>query len=103
MCNKNNNRNLRRKKVKLWYVNFMKEQKCAHCGIDDHRVLTWHHLDPDKKFDRIANMLSCYSIKSILAEISKCICLCRNCHAIEEYETNGKVRKKELPAATFDI
>jgi len=45
--------------------------------------LTFHHLDPKKKITEVAKMES-WSFPKIVAEISKCVVLCRNCHPIAD-------------------
>lgn len=53
---------------------------CVCCGYNRcSRVLTFHHLDPDKK-DKTIKELSMASWKRIVKEVKKCILLCANCH-----------------------
>ena len=59
--------------------------KCQQCGIDDHRVMEFHHRDPSKKDNSISSMLT-HSWKRIVREIEKCDVLCANCHRILHYE-----------------
>jgi len=94
---------LRRIKIRSWYDAIMKDQRCAHCGNSDTRVLEWHHLDPDKKDLSIARMLSRRSYSSILAEIQKCICLCANCHRILHACEKGKIRHNKWTGPSLDI
>lgn len=80
-----NNRNINRREK---WKNFMKDKKCNKCGFNDPRALQWHHLDPNNKSFNITT--SVYSRKhswtDILNEISKCECLCANCHFITHSE-----------------
>jgi len=80
-----NNRNINRREQ---WKNFMKNKKCNKCGFNDTRALQWHHLDPSTKLFNIAT--SVYSRKhawvDIMNEISKCECLCANCHFITHSE-----------------
>jgi len=94
---------LRREAMSIWYVNILKTKCCAHCGNKDYRTFDWHHLDPNKKDKAISKMLSRSSKEKILAEMSKCIVLCKNCHAILHYEEKGKIRKKKWNGPVFDI
>jgi hypothetical protein len=72
--------------VRQKYKEFMKKQKCNRCSCDNSRMLEWHHKDVTKKTHNIARMLSNqYAWKSILLEIKKCECLCRNCHHLETH------------------
>ena len=76
-----NNRNTNRRE--LW-KDFMKDKQCIKCGFNDPRALQWHHVDPKNKSFNVAT--SVYSRKhswtDIMNEISKCECLCANCHFI---------------------
>lgn len=44
--------------------------RCQHCGIDDHRLLTVHHKDRNRKNNDITNL----------------VLLCWNCHALEHWK-----------------
>ena len=56
--------------------------KCAKCGYDRcGAALDFHHINPDEKDERIAQMISNrYSLDKIYEEIKKCVVLCANCH-----------------------
>lgn len=45
--------------------------------------LTFHHVDPSQKEIEVAKMHS-WSYEKIVAEINKCIVLCRNCHPLAD-------------------
>ena len=52
---------------------------CVKCGESRPYVIDFHHIDPkDKKFN--VGKAKTYSQQTLLKEISKCVCLCRNCH-----------------------
>lgn len=55
---------------------------CSRCGITLECVLDFHHLDPAEK-DPGYRSLRCWGWKRIVAELAKCVLLCKNCHAIE--------------------
>lgn len=69
------------KRKKRW-ENFMKTQKCSRCGISDHRVLQWHHIDPSTKTMTIGAQARQGKWDQIMEEVKKCICVCANCHFI---------------------
>lgn len=73
---------------RIQWKDFMSKQKCNRCGIDDNRVLQWHHIDPSTKSFNISS--SVYSRNKswdlIMKEIEKCECLCANCHFITHAE-----------------
>ena len=54
---------------------------CMDCGLDDVRVLEWHHR-PDEKFCFRLGKVGTQSEARIAAEIAKCDPLCANCHKI---------------------
>jgi|LakMenEpi03Aug12_release.lakeMendotaPanAssembly.Ray.scaffolds.fasta_scaffold515497_5 L-lysine 2,3-aminomutase len=107
MCNsKNYLRKLDRQAVRKKYDEYMKDKKCVHCGNDDISVLEWHHLDPSQKDANVPNLAGRYKWERVLAEIMKCICLCRNCHKKEHDRNKGnykyKVKKIFLPLPFLD-
>lgn len=76
----------RRDKNYNQYYSFMKDKKCNRCGYSDYRALVWHHIDPTMKESDISDMVrSGRQWDFILEEISKCECLCQNCHHIEHH------------------
>lgn len=66
---------------------------CVRCGYNKSMAaLTFHHPDNNKEFG-IASKGHTKSFDRLVAEASKCVLLCANCHA-EEHEAldgNGKV------------
>lgn len=56
---------------------------CVKCGEDRKCAIDFHHIDPTTK----TVTLSSPSIgkSTILQEVKKCICLCKNCHAEFHY------------------
>jgi L-lysine 2,3-aminomutase len=72
----------RRQAVKQWfYEEVVSKQSCTECGENHPAVLDFHHLDPEEKENSICDMVcKRFSKKKILAEVSKCIVLCSNCH-----------------------
>jgi len=64
-----------------WFIEFMKTKQCTLCPETESCTLDWHHLNPDTKILEISKMVNkCYSIETIMEEMSKCICICSNCH-----------------------
>lgn len=54
---------------------------CQVCGEVVPVCLDLHHLDPDTKESSIAAMVAMWtSVAAFRAELSKCACLCSNCH-----------------------
>ncbi len=84
-----------RKERRDWYHNLKKELKCERCGINDFRVLDFHHTDPATKEIEVANLANSAAPKErILAEIAKCRVLCSNCHRIEHWEEKESLKVK---------
>ncbi len=54
---------------------------CRACGEIDHSCLDFHHIDPKKKSFSISRRLLKENAARIDDEISKCVVLCKNCHA----------------------
>ena len=57
------------------------EKGCALCDEREACALVFHHRDPDEKDCTIASMGPSVPWSDVLAEISKCVVLCCNCHA----------------------
>jgi hypothetical protein len=72
------------------YLNYKKTLSCNRCGIDDYRVLQFHHKNTDKEYN-ISSKIGQRKLSSLMKEISKCEVLCANCHFIEHYEKRSKV------------
>ena len=67
------------------YREYMSDKICSgiDCGYSDWRSLVWHHTNPYNKKNGVIQLLNKnYAWDFILKEISKCICLCHNCHNI---------------------
>jgi predicted HNH restriction endonuclease len=55
--------------------------KCMICGFDRWpSVLEFHHLDPKKKEDAIAILITRHNKAALESELTKCILVCCNCH-----------------------
>lgn len=73
----------RRSKIREKYDEYMQDKSCKHCGYNDPRSLVWHHIEPSLKKNGVVQLISKrHSWDTILEEITKCICLCHNCHNI---------------------
>jgi hypothetical protein len=65
-------------------LEYKKTLKCEHCGINDHRILEFHHVGT--KDHNISTMVNYgYAWRRIQEEIEKCIALCCNCHRLEHW------------------
>lgn len=63
---------------KNWLRELKSNTKCSICGsnIDIH----FHHTDRDSKIMTVHDMNIWYGKPKVLAEIAKCIPLCKDCH-----------------------
>lgn len=59
-------------------VNFYKSQGCLLCEENCSDCMDFHHVNADKDAN-ISEILQ-YGKRKVLAEISKCVILCSNCH-----------------------
>jgi hypothetical protein len=72
---------LKRNKLRRDFISEYKSQcSCKKCGENRTYVLDFHHINPnEKEFD--LGEATKYSITKLIAELEKCITLCRNCHS----------------------
>ncbi len=90
--NKNKNKYKERIKnntdrIKNWYHDHIKKQKCSVCDENRWWVLDWHHIESSNKNYNISDMIwKSFSINKIKQELSKCICVCSNCHRDIHYK-----------------
>src|SRR5437764_3451277 len=58
---------------------------CRRCGFAEHQAaLQFHHLDPATKAFSLSAQGVTRSLAKARAEVTKCILLCANCHALVE-------------------
>lgn len=60
--------------------------KCVDCGLDDHRVLSFDHVNPKEKSRHVSALMTAKpgSVRWRLLEVEadKCEIRCLNCHHI---------------------
>lgn len=66
-------------------LEYKKTLKCQECGLQDYRVMEFHHIK-DKKYTISLMPNQGYCWETIKKEIDKCIPLCSNCHRIVHYK-----------------
>lgn len=83
-----------RKAATYEYVQEIKSQLCcADCGQQHPATLQFHHLNSEDKMFNVADAVrNGVSLERIKKEISKCIVLCANCHAIRHHDMRNKKR-----------
>ena len=65
------------------YFSFLNSLKtpCVKCGETRFYVIDFHHIDPKMKSFSLGDGSKTHKSKEdILSEVSKCVCLCKNCH-----------------------
>jgi len=74
------------------YIQNIKNQLCCvDCGERHPATLHFHHLNSEDKVFNISDAVyKGFSFDRIKKEISKCIVLCANCHAIRHYNMRNK-------------
>lgn len=71
--------NVRRNKI---IINSFKSNGCIICHESEICCLDAHHVNPKDKIFNVGSMVgNTYSLKVIIKELLKCVCLCKNCHA----------------------
>lgn len=90
-------RKSRYQKLKNEFLSTYKLGKCCDlCGWKEHpEILQFHHKDRKEKSFTIGNIkvtqrYSPNKLKSIQAEISKCLLLCPNCHSLLHFKEKNK-------------
>ena len=88
------------KNAKIKYVNnFKRARTCVICGEASSCCLEFHHLDKRNKLFTISSAICNIKInmKSLKAEIRKCVIICSNCHKKLHYnELNTEILQKML-------
>lgn len=80
-----------------WLNNHKSRAGCAKCGIQDPRVLDFHHTDRTNKEFSIGTFRRAVGFKRIQTEVEKCEILCANCHRIlHDEESRGKSVQKHI-------
>ena len=79
-CARNRQTILRNKRNAWQYLN---EHPCIDCGINNPIVLTFDHVNGEKREDVAKLINASLSWKTILTEIDKCVVRCFNCHMIK--------------------
>ncbi len=73
-------------RVKLDYINKLKEEGCVLCGYKNNelpRYFHFDHIDVETKVERVSKMMHVkYSFQDVVDEIKKCRILCQPCHFI---------------------
>lgn len=81
---------LKRKYIEI-LNDYKKLNKCSICGIDDYRVLDFHHKNiNEKSFSVSFGKDNRFGLDKMMKEIKKCAILCANCHRIEHWQLGNK-------------
>ena len=70
-----------------WVDDYKRNGSCSICGINDHRVMDFHHQGDEKKeFSVSVGLAEKFGLDRIKNEVEKCVLLCSNCHRIKHFE-----------------
>ena len=83
-----------REKLKIEFINWLKDKECIDCGNSDIRVLEFDHVKGDKSYN-ISNKIGECRLEVLLEEIEKCDIVCANCHRIRTCE-RGQFAKSRI-------
>jgi len=105
MCKPHINKKLKKRKEEIKYRNqrYIKEYLSMHsckCGVDDIRLLEFHHLK-NKKYE--VHQMVWHKLESIDKEIAKCVVLCVNCHRRETNKDNPRENQKHRRAIKYKL
>ncbi len=93
---------LRKKRIRKWFWEYKKTQKCSICGEDHVATLEFHHKNTEEKEITISNAIKHgYSIAEIKKELSKTITVCANCHRKIHWEINPPVNHNNKKYNTY--
>jgi len=80
-------KNILKNKRRLIIEELKRSKGCEDCGMDDIRVLEFHHRDSSLKDFAIADYYyHQFGEDRLLNELEKCDVLCANCHRIRHFE-----------------
>lgn len=80
-----------RQEARQYVLSYLSTHPCVECGESDPLVLEFHHLRGKDR--EISYMITGgYPIKTITAEIKKCVVLCANCHRRKTAKEKGWFR-----------
>ncbi len=79
-----------RQDKQAWWAEYKSKFSCSVCNESRHWCLDFHHTDPHTKEGSVSELIVNNSSRErILEEISKCIVVCRNCHADIHYKQHA--------------
>ena len=81
-------KNTKRKRMLLAYINDLKQISCIDCGNSyPPYVMDFDHRNKDEKIGSVARLIhNGWSKTRLLTEIKKCDLVCANCHRIRTYK-----------------
>ena len=93
-----------RKAATIEYVQEIKSQlRCADCGEHHPATLQFHHVNSEDKMFNVADAVrNGLGLDRIKKEISKCIVLCANCHAVRHYNMRNTKQASPGIAGEFE-
>lgn len=81
-----------KKRLKAELDSFKAYKGCYFCREKDFWCLEFHHVDAANKTDNLAKIISFCNRARIVAEVKKCIVVCKNCHM--KLHASHRIHKK---------
>lgn len=79
---------LRKRAARIFLWELKQSSRCTKCGEPDPRCLDFHHENHLHKSAGLSQMATDGAgLASIRRELSKCVVLCKNCHARTHFRT----------------
>jgi len=80
----------RKSEIREWWADFKSNMKCIDCGECHPSCLEFHHPNDDKDSDLCAAVRNGWSKQRIIKEVTKCDCVCANCHRKRHWNESKK-------------
>ena len=81
----------KREEARHFVFTYLSDHPCVDCGESDPMVLTFDHVQGDKKMNLSQMVNQGYGFDAIKNEIGKCVVRCANCHMRIEKKRRGTI------------
>ena len=79
----------KREEARRYVFDYLRRRQCVDCGESDPMVLTFDHINGNKKMNISQMVNQGYSLEALQREIDKCVVRCANCHMRIEKQRRG--------------
>lgn len=77
---------------RLWWKEYKQQFRCE-CGQNHPACLDFHHPDENKEA-AVSDLIRYQNKERLLAEVAKCVPICRNCHAILHWQSADELQEQ---------